>query len=116
MFDHIVNENLGKSDREVLHKILGLQYFIISKLTIIMGQFEDFSAALDKLDTDIAAVATELGNIGTTTPVGALTADQAASLLARIAGEQSKLEALAVPAPVVAPPVADPAPDGTATV
>lgn len=67
-----------------------------------MAQFDDFTAALDKLDTDIQSVSDELAAIGSQTPTGALTADQAAALLARIAGEQTKLEALVVP-PAVAP-------------
>lgn len=76
-------------------------HFLNTKINKIMGQFEDFSAALDKLDTDISGVAAELAAIGSQTPTGALTADQAATLLARIGGEQTKLEALVVP-PVVA--------------
>jgi outer membrane murein-binding lipoprotein Lpp len=93
-----IEEHLSKTDRELLYTILVNQFLINQKLDKIMGQFEDFSAALDKLDTDISAVAKELGDIASQTPTGALTADQAASLLARITGEQQKLEALAIPA------------------
>lgn len=102
MLDIIIQEHAGKSDRDLLHIVLLEFHYLNKKIDKIMGQFEDFSAALDKLDTDISGVAAELAAIGSQTPTGALTADQAASLLARIAGEQSKLEALAVPAPVPA--------------
>lgn len=69
-----------------------------------MDQNADFSAALDKLDTDISAVAAELATLSST-PQGGLTADQETALLARIAGASTKLEGLIVPAPpAVAPP------------
>lgn len=119
MFDNIFKSHGHMSEKDILLTILAEVraargefasefHFLNSKISHIMGQFEDFTAALDKLDTDISAVATELGNIASQTPTGALTADQAASLLARIVGEQTKLEALAVP-PVVAPPAETPA-------
>lgn len=65
----------------------------------IMGQNEDFSAALDKLDADIQSVSDKLTAIINETPAGALTADQASALIARIQGEQTKLEGLAAPTP-----------------
>lgn len=101
--EQIIEAFEGKPDRHLLHKILENQYFLTLKIEKIMGQFEDFTAALDKLDTDIQGVAAELAAIGSQTPAGALTADQAAALLARIAGEQGKLEALVPPTP---PPAA----------
>lgn len=67
-----------------------------------MGQNEDFTAALDKLDVDIQAVSDEIKQIIGTVPAGNLTADQATALIARISGAQQKLEALAIP-PVPAP-------------
>lgn len=76
--------------------------FIISKIAIFMGQFEDFSAALDSLDTGITGVATTLAGLASQ-PKGGLTADQEAQLLARIQGESDKLSALTVPAAPAAP-------------
>lgn len=102
MFDFIIKENEGKPDRHLLHQILANQHFIISKLSIIMDQNADFSAALDKLDADIQAVADELKAISTT-PKGGLTADQETALLSRISGQSAKLEALVVPATPAAP-------------
>lgn len=99
MNNNILREYGRLSDRDLLFKILSNQHFIISQNSKIMGQFEDFTAALDKLDTDVQGVAAELAAIGSQTPTGALTADQATSLLARIAGAQSKLEVLAIPTP-----------------
>lgn len=108
MIELIIEAHKGKSDRELLHTILVNQYLITQKLEKIMSQFDDFTTALDKLDTDISAVAAELAAIASETPTGALTADQAASLISRITGEQNKLEALVVPAPA-------PTGDGSAT-
>lgn len=104
MFDYIVKEFEGKSDRHLLHKILEQNNFIISKLAIIMGQNEDFTAALDKLDADIQAVAAALAAAIGSVPAGALTADQAAALIARISGEQATLEGLVTPPPPPPPP------------
>lgn len=110
---NIFQSHAHMSEKELLitviqnqHIIMGQNslefHFLKTKIEQIMGQFEDFSAALDKLDTDISGVAAELAAIGSQTPTGALTADQAATLLARIGGEQTKLEALVVPPPVAA--------------
>ena len=117
MFDNIFSSHKHMSEKDLLLKILHNQDVIMgqiasefhllnTKIDKIMGQFEDFTAALDKLDTDIAAVATELASIVNQTPAGALTAEQAASLLARITSEQTKLEGLVVP------PATPPAPAG----
>ena len=78
--------------------ILENQLLIIQNQYKIMAQFEDFSAALDKVDADIQAVADKIGG-----NPDALTPDQAAAILGRIAGQGAKLEALVAPP---APPAA----------
>lgn len=106
MFELLKNQHGHLSEKDLLIMILSNQHFIISKIAIFMGQFEDFSAALDKIDTGISGVAAELRAIAGA-PQGGLTADQEASLLARIQGQADKLTALEVPAAPAAAPVTD---------
>ena len=98
MLDFIVKKYQDKEDRHLLEVILANQHLIISKLFQMDDQFSQFSAALDKLDSDIQTVSDNIKNIVTGVPAGNLTADQVSSLLARITGEQQKLEAIQIPA------------------
>jgi TolA-binding protein len=72
-------------------KILEYQLLIIQNQQSIMAQFEDISAALDKVDQDIAAVAAKTGS------ATAMTDAQAAEVVTRIAGQSAKLEAIVTP-------------------
>ena len=103
MFNFLKKQHQGDSDRDLLLQIVANQHFIISKISIFMGQFEDFSAALNKIDTGITGVAAELQTLASN-PQGGLTADQETSLLARIQAQADKLTALEVPAAPATPP------------
>lgn len=72
-------------------RILETQLLIIENQRKFMAQFEDISAALDKVDTDIAAVAAK------TASATAMTDAQAAEVVTRIAGQSAKLEAIVTP-------------------
>ena len=99
MFEFIKSSHSHLSEKELLYTILANQHFIINQISKIMSQNEDFTAALNKLDSDITAVAAALAAAVASTPTGALTAEQAAALIARIQGEQTKLEGLVTPTP-----------------
>lgn len=110
---NIFQSHAHMSEKELLltiiqnqHIIMGQNslefHFLKTKIETIMGQFEDFSAALDKVDAGVQGVAAELAAIAGA-PQGGLTADQEASLLARIQGQADKLTALEMPPAPAAP-------------
>lgn len=113
MFEDIFTSHGHMSEKDMLLTLIaeGRQaraeqasqfHFLNTKINKIMGQFEDFSAALDKVDAGVQGVAAELAAIAGA-PQGGLTADQEASLLARIQGQADKLTALEVPPAPAAP-------------
>lgn len=114
MLDIIIKENLDWSDRDILHKILVNQHFIISKIAIFMSDFEDLQALVSRMKGNLDNIKTGVATIVAALPAtGGLTADQVATLKAQLmdAAAESDEDAAAVAAAL--PPAAEtPAPDG----
>jgi hypothetical protein len=107
MLDIIIKEHQGHSDRDLLHKILANQYYIISKLSImsndaqdlqtLVQQLKDAQAAtktsLDAANASLTAIKAGISTIIGGIPSGGLTAEETAalkqSLADALAGEQA---------------------------
>lgn len=95
MLNIIIQENADKTDRDLLHKILANQYFIISKIAIFMD-------IQSQINADVAAIKAALDKISADSTV--VTAGIAA-LQAQVAGgtqvDLTQLDALAAQAATV---------------
>lgn len=108
MEDIIAQEEKYSTDRQLLHKILGYQHLLISKIAIFMSAFDDLSTLVatlkGSLDTIKSGVATIVAGID---PNG-LTADQVTQLKASLTDAVSEAsdDAAAVAAAQPAAPAA----------
>jgi hypothetical protein len=107
MLDIIIKEHKDHSDRDLLLKILGNQYFIISKLAVMSNDAQDLQGLIDQLKQSQAAtklsldaankslgdIKTGIGTIIKGIPTGGLTAEETANLKASLSdaltGEQA---------------------------
>jgi hypothetical protein len=112
IFEIIVNEQVGKDDRHLLHLLLVNDHFLNLKIEKIMNQLDLLKSALAAESISVETLATAYS--GLVAKLNALPADDSealAALTAEANADVARITGVLNPAPVVAPaPVVEPTP------